>query len=145
MKIRLVVVPGVNVYPTDRPRSCRYCEGAILQRHSTVSKPIKDHRATEVGGGPPLQVSFVRQDVSLLPVGSEFEGSESTHGGVGRAYMYGLGLSCSAASHLLWALGVGVSKMSVWRDAQEAGEALREKRPAGRVRILGADDTAFKV
>ena len=61
------------------------------------------------------------------------------------ALMYGLGLSCSAASHLLGALGVGVSKMSVWRDAQEAGEVLREKRPAGRVRILGADETVFKV
>jgi transposase-like protein len=59
--------------------------------------------------------------------------------------MYGLGLSCSAASHLLGALGVDISKMSVWRDAQEAGEALREKRPAGRVRILGADETIFKV
>ena len=40
--------------------------------------------------------------------------------------------------------------MSVWRDAQEAGEALlREKqprRPAGRrVRVIGADETAYKV
>jgi len=35
--------------------------------------------------------------------------------------------------------------MSVWPDAQEAGEALREKRPAGRVRVLGADETVFKV
>ena len=59
--------------------------------------------------------------------------------------MYGLGLSCSAASHLLGALGVGVSKMGVWRDAQEAGEALRESRPAGRARIVAADETVFKV
>lgn len=61
------------------------------------------------------------------------------------ALMYGLGLSCSAASHLLGALGAEVSRMSVWRDAQEAGEALRRKRPAGRVRVLGADETVFKV
>jgi hypothetical protein len=61
------------------------------------------------------------------------------------ALMYALGLSCSAASHLLGALGADVSKMSVWRDAQEAGEALREKRPAGRVRVLGADESVFKV
>ncbi len=35
--------------------------------------------------------------------------------------------------------------MSVWRDAQEAGEALRRSRPAGRVRVMGADETVFKV
>ena len=34
--------------------------------------------------------------------------------------------------------------MSVWCDAQQAGEALRRKRPAGRVR-LGADETVYKV
>jgi transposase-like protein len=61
------------------------------------------------------------------------------------ALMYALGLSCSAASHLLRALGAEICKMSVWRDAQEAGETLRRSRPAGRVRLLGADETVFKV
>jgi hypothetical protein len=59
--------------------------------------------------------------------------------------MYALGLSCSAASHLLGALGAEISKMSVWRDAQEAGEALRKSRPKGRVRVMGADETVFSV
>ena len=60
--------------------------------------------------------------------------------------MYGLGLSCSAASqYLLGALGVDLGQTSVWRDAQEAGEALRRKRPAGRVRLLGADETLYEV
>jgi len=54
-------------------------------------------------------------------------------------------LSCSAASHLLGALGAQVAKITVWRDAQEAGEALRRKRPAGRVRVLGADETVFGI
>jgi hypothetical protein len=35
--------------------------------------------------------------------------------------------------------------MSVWREAQEAGEALRKSRPKGRVRVLGAEETVFKV
>ena len=84
MKIRLVV-PGVNVHTTDRLRSCHYCKGAILQRHG-----LEAHQGPSGhgGGGPPLQVSFVRpQDVSPLPVGSEFEESEPTHGGVSRAYV----------------------------------------------------------
>jgi hypothetical protein len=61
--------------------------------------------------------------------------------------MYGLS-SCSAASHLIGALGAEVSKKgTVWRDAQEAGEALRRSRPAhGRVvLVLGAEETVFKV
>lgn len=59
--------------------------------------------------------------------------------------MYGLGLSCSAASHLLGALGVDLGKMSAWRDAQEAGEASRRSRPGGAVRVLGAEETVFGV
>ena len=59
--------------------------------------------------------------------------------------MYALGLSCSGASHLLGALGVDLGRMSVWRDAQQVGEALRRKRPAGRVRVLGADETVYEV
>jgi hypothetical protein len=47
MKIRLVVT-DVNAHPTDRPRGCRYCQGAILHRHGTLKKPIKDHPSTEV-------------------------------------------------------------------------------------------------
>src|SRR5215217_8109351 len=39
------------------------------------------------------------------------------------ALIYALGLSCSATSHLLSALRAEVCKMSVWRDAQEAGRS----------------------
>jgi transposase-like protein len=59
------------------------------------------------------------------------------------ALMYALGLSCSAALHLLWALGADIFRMTVWRDAQEAGEALRRKRPEGKVRVMGADERVF--
>lgn len=48
-------------------------------------------------------------------------------------------------SHVLGALGAPIGKMTAWRDAQEAGEALRRKRPGGEVRVLGADETVYKV
>lgn len=35
--------------------------------------------------------------------------------------------------------------MSVWRDAQQAGEALRRKRPTDTIRLLGGDETVYKV
>jgi transposase-like protein len=142
MKIRLAV-PDVNAFPTDRPRSCRYCKGAILHRHGAVKKPIKDHRATEVEVHRYKCASCART-FRHYPSGAN-EKDQSRRTEVLAALMYGLGLSCSAASHLLGVLGMELSRMSVWRDAQQAGEALRKSRPSGTVRVVGADETVFKV
>jgi len=142
MKIRLLV-PDVNAFPTDRPRSCRHCKGTILQRHGRVSKPIKDHKLGRVEIHRYKCVSCQRT-FRHYPSGVN-EKDQSRRTVVLAALMYGLGLSCSAASHLLGALGAEVSKITVWRDAQEAGEALNRSRPSGEVRILGADETVFKV
>lgn len=142
MKIRLVV-PDVNAFPTDRPYHCCYCQEPYLHRHGTVKKPIKDHRATQVELHR-YKCRSCHRTFRHYPSGVSKK-DQSRRTVVLAALIYGLGLSCSAASHLLGALGADISKMSVWRDAQEAGEALREKRPAGRVRVMGADETVFKV
>lgn len=143
MNIRLVV-PHVNAFPTERPRSCPYCKkSTLLHRHGTVKKPIKDHRATLVEAHRYKCLSCQRT-FRHYPSGVDKK-DQSLRTVVLAAIVYALGLSCSAASHLLGALGADVSKMSVWRDAQEAGEALRKSRPAGRVRVMGADETVFKV
>lgn len=143
MKLRLVV-SDVNVHPTDRPYRCRYCQEPYLHRHGTVCKPIRDHKLQEA----------IACRYKCASCGRTFRHYPSgiTHKDQSRrtvalaALMYALGLSsCSAASHLLGALGAKISKMSVWRDAQEAGEALRKRRPRGRVRVMGADETVFSV
>jgi transposase-like protein len=142
MKISLLI-PPVNYSPTHRPRACRYCREPILHRHGTVTKPVRDHRLREVEVHR-YKCLCCSRTFRHYPSGvSKKDQSERTV--ILAALMYALGLSCSAASHLLGALGAGVGKATVWRDAQEAGEALRKKRPAGRVRILGADETVFSV
>jgi hypothetical protein len=88
---------------------------------------------------------LVQKDLQALPSRDHQQRPESQRTVVLAALMYGLGLSCSAASHLLGALGAKIRKTTVWRDAQEAGEALRKSRPAGCVRVLGADETVYKV
>lgn len=142
MKISLII-PDVNACPADRPRACRYCQEPYLHSHGALTKPVRDHKLTEV---------IVRRYKCLscaktfrhYPSGiTKKDQSHRTQ--VLATLMYGLGLSCSAASHLLRALGAELGKTTVWRDAQEAGEALRRKRPAGRVRVLGADETVYKV
>ena len=110
-----------------------------MHRHGTVSKPIKDHRLSRVIAHRYKCVSCGRT-FRHYPAGITKK-DQSQRTVLLAALMYGLGLSCSAASHLLGALGAEVAKITVWRDAQEAGEALRRKRPAGRVRVLGADET----
>jgi transposase-like protein len=142
MKISLTI-PSVNQAPADRPGACLYCGRPILNRHGTVSKPIKDHRLSRVIAHRYKCLSCKRT-FRHYPAGITKK-DQSQRLVVLAALMYGLGLSCSGASHLLGALGVDLGKMSVWRDAQQAGEALRRKRPAGRVRVLGADETVYKV
>lgn len=114
-----------------------------MHRQGTVAKPVRDHRLKEVEVQRYKCISrgrsFRDYPARITPK------SQSQRTVVLAALMYGLGLSCSAASHLLGALGAEIAKMSVWRDAQEAGEALRRKRPAGKVRVLGADETVYKV
>ena len=114
-----------------------------MHRHGTVSKPIKDHRAARVEAHR-YRCVLCERTFRHYPGGVTAK-DQSRRTVVLAALMYGLGLSCSAASHLLGALGAGVCKMTVWRDAQEAGEALRRGRPAGKARVLGADETVFKV
>jgi transposase-like protein len=142
MKISLTI-PSVNQAPSHRPTACLYCGRPILHRHGAVSKPIKDHRLCQVIAHRYKCLSCKRT-FRHYPSGITRQ-TQSRRTVVLAALMYGLGLSCSAASHLLGALGVDLGQMSVWRDAQEAGEALRRKRPAGRVRVLGADEPVYKV
>jgi transposase-like protein len=142
MKINLVI-PTVNAAPAQqRPLGCPYCGEPYLHRHGTLTKPVRDHKLSAVLVQRYKCVSCGRT-FRHYPAGTTNK-DQSQRTVVLAALMYGLGLSCSATSHLLGALGVDVSKITAWRDAQEAGEALRRhKRPAGRVRILGADETVF--
>lgn len=143
MKISLIV-PEVNLRPTDRPRACPYCGKAVVHRHGTVLKPIKDHKIRTKVEAHRYKCLSCGRTFRHYPDGVTSK-DQSRRTVVLAALMYGLGLSCSASSHLLGALGVQVSQITVWRDAQEGGEALKRSRPAGRVRVLGADETIFKV
>jgi transposase-like protein len=141
MKISLKI-PSVNQAPSHRPTACPYCERPLLHRHGSVRKPLEDHRLREVVAHRYKYLSCERT-FRHYPRGVTSK-TQSQRTVMLAALMYGLGLSCSAASHLLGALGAEIGKTSVWRDAQEAGEALRRKRPAGKARVLGTEETVFK-
>jgi hypothetical protein len=110
MKIRLVV-PDVNVYPTDRPHRCRHCQELYLHPHGSVCKPACDHKLREAiacrYSAPPAG----GLSTHYPPVHAQEPESRRTV--VLAALMYALRLSCSAASHLLKVLGAEVSKTTV--------------------------------
>ncbi len=135
--------PPVNACPADRPGQCRHCHHPILHRHGVVAKPVKDHKLREVVAVY-YKCTLCNKTFRHYPEGVDAR-DQSERTVVLAALIYGLRLSCSAASHLLRALGARIGKMTVLRNAQQAGEALRRKRPAGGVRVLGADEGVSKV
>lgn len=142
MKIRLVI-PSVNTHPTERPHACIYCGHWHLHRHGTVRKPLRDHRQTEVTVTR-YRCCACHRTFRHYPEGVTAR-DQSQRTVVLAALLYGLGLSCHAAAHLLAALEVTVCGMTVWRDAQEAGAALRQTRPGGQIQVLGVDETIYRV
>lgn len=142
MKIRLVI-PSVKPRPQARPASCAYCGHWRLHRHGTVCKPLKDHRQDTVVAAR-YKCCGCGRTFRHYPEGVS-RASQSQRTVVLAALLYGLGLSCHAAAQVLSAFEVKVCAMTVWRDAQAAGDALRRTRPNGRVRVLGADETVYRV
>jgi hypothetical protein len=142
MKIQLIV-PDVKPVPQDRPRTCVHCGGTLLQRHGRVTKPVKDHQVRQVEVDR-YRWCACQRTFRHYPHGVTIK-DQRQRTLVLAVLMYGLGVSCAAAACLLGAFGVPLGKMTVWRDAQEAGAHLRRRRPTGRVKVLGADETVYRV
>lgn len=142
MKIRLVI-PDVNEHPTERPGECRYCGHWRLHRHGRATKPVNDHRITAVVVER-YRCAGCGRTFRHYPHGVTVQ-DQSERTVVLAALLYGLGLSCSASALILSAFGPSLGRMSVWRAAQAVGAGLRRQRPAGSVRVLGADETVFRV
>ncbi len=143
MRVRLLV-PQVNPLPADRPKACRWCKSPLLQRHQAVPKALIDtqlretqavrYRCTACGRTfrhYPQGVSHYRQSQRVMGLAVLF---------------WTLGLSEWATSHVLHALEAGIHRSSVHRDRLRAGALLRQRgMAAGRVRVLGADETTVRV
>ena len=142
MKIRLVV-PEVKLRPSERPATCRYCGHWRLHRHGAVRKSLRDHRVAQVRVER-YKCAACGRTFRHYPDGVTAQ-DQSQRTVVLAAVLYGLGLSCAASAAFLTAIGVSIARMSVWWDAQAAGEALRQRRPRGSVRVLGVDETVYRV
>ena len=135
---RIRFIPAqVKTFPDERPDACKYCGSQILTQHGTADKTVIDLYEDTITAVR-YRCSDCGRTFRHYPEGIDRGGQTQRMGGARGA----LGLSMRSASHLLAAFGVSISRMSVWRDVQEAGRNARGKqagRAGGQVRVIGAD------
>ena len=144
---RIRFIPAqIKTFPDERPDACKRRGSQILTRRGAVEKSVTDLCEEKV-----TVVRCRRSDCGSAfrhcPEGIDRGGQTRRMRGWA-ALAWALGLSPRSASHPLAAFGVSVSRMSVWRDVQEAGRNARRKQAGGargRVRVTGADETAVRV
>jgi transposase-like protein len=119
------------------------CGHPVLHRHGRVRKAVRDTQVTQVWVQR-YRCPACGHTQRVYPAGaSEAQQSDRLKGLA--VVLWGLGLSCSATSHILGLLQAPVAKMTVWRDVQAAGRTLRARLGPGRVRVLGADETFVRL
>ena len=139
-------LPEVKKYPDSRPSSCPYCAGVAFHKHARLEKPIKDLYIKRVAVVRYRCVDCGRT-FRRYPSGVDRH-TQSKRLRAVSALSWALGLSHRSVGHLLTALGCQLSRMSSWRDVQEAGVgAMRAlgRRVSGRVEVVGVDETMLKL
>lgn len=146
------MLPEIKTQPEERPASCPYCRGLLLQRHGLVLKPIRDlylHQVTVYR----YRCADCGHTFRHYPQGVDCH-DQSQRLRALAALLWALGLSHQNISYLLAALGTAIAKrspelvegMTSWRDVQEAGMALRQgPGKLGPIEVIGADETVVKV
>jgi len=137
MSILVLKLPDVKRKSEERPKECPYCDGETFQCWGRVKKPVKDlHlRTTWVYR---YRCCRCGRTFRHYPAGvSRADQTERL-----RAYAvicWRLGLSFRGVCTILSGIQVGLSAMTVWRDAQEQGERLGRWNQWKPVRVLGVD------
>lgn len=142
MKIRLRL-PDLKLTPMQHPTGCTRCQHPVLHRHGQVRKRVRDTKVSQVWAVR-YRCAACGASQRHYPVGVS-SAQQSQRLQTLAALLWGLGLSCSAASHILTLLEVPLARMTVWRDVQQAGTTLRQRRWPGPVRVLGADETMVRL
>jgi len=146
MQIRLSV-PEVKALPEDRPSKCPRCGNQVLQR--VQYHPRRHFLDLKLSSATTVRYACTKCHKTFhhYPQGVTRK-QQSTRLVVFATLLYSLGLSTDATAKVLQILGVKISKTTVWRDAQQVGLGLRRKHHHeqwGKVRVIGLDETVFKV
>jgi transposase-like protein len=137
MTIVVLKLPDVKGYIENRPACCPSCKGEILQRWGGSVRRIRDHQVKEA-----LVYRFrccsCRHTFRHYPVGVD-QAQQSQRLRKLAAICWALGLSYRGIGGVFAVFGVGVARMTAWRDVQEEAKQLQRNRVWKPVRVLGVD------
>lgn len=143
MKLTLLL-PPVKAVPEGRPGRCPFCRCPYLARHGTHAKPLTDTKLAAVQVLR-FRCSACSRTFRHYPDGVD-RARQSRRLRALAALMHGLGLSHRATAALLRVQEAGIAPVTVWRDVQAAGLAVRQRpRATQAVRVLGADETVVRL
>lgn len=148
MRLKLIL-PVVNPDQIRKPEQCNdpQCKGKHFKVHQAVKKPVRDSKYSEVGA---LRYECLkcRRTFRVYPTGVQAAHVSQRVKGMA-VMLYLLGLSYGAVELMMEALGVFLSKTSVYRAVQAAGESVIGLKRSQIVRgyrtpAIGADLTYVK-
>lgn len=136
MSIIVLKLPEVKIV-AERPVQCHACKGEILQRWGGQLKRVRDPNVDEV-----LVYRYrccsCRHTFRHYPSGvDQAQQTQRLRQLAGLCWV--LGLSYRGIAAVFAVFGVGISRMSAWRDAQERAKQLLRKRIWKPVRVMGLD------
>jgi len=140
MAIVVLKLPTVKRKKEERPSRCPYCEGQLFQRWGQVNKKIKDVHIHQVAVYR-YKCCGCKRTFRYYPEGST-KADQSERLRLLSVLMWSLGMSYRSASWLLGGIGVVLSFMSIWRNAQEEAEKIKKRNLWKPVRVVGVDGAA---
>lgn len=137
MSIVTLSLPDVKLKTEIRPKICPYCSGETFQRWGRVSKPVKDNRYHSV-----LVYRYYcchcHRTFRYYPEGVD-RADQTVRLRKLSTLLWILGMSLRGTCQGLWAFGVPLSHMTLWRNLQEQAKYLEKQRHWKPVRVLGID------
>lgn len=137
MSIVVLKLPDVKVESATRPAHCPACQGEVLQRWGGQTRPLRDPQVNCVQVYR-YRCCGCRHTFRHYPTGVD-QAQQSQRLRKLAALCWMLGLSYRGIGAVFAAFGVGIGRMSAWRDVQELAEQHRSSRKWQPVRVLGLD------
>ncbi len=136
MSIVVLKLPEVKV-ENGRPTRCPSCKGETFQRWGGRLKIIRDPQVKQVMVNR-YRCCHCRHTFRYYPEGVD-QAQQSQRLRRLAALCWVLGLSFRGIAGVFAVFGVGISRMTAWRDEQAWGKQLKRQRMNQKVRVLGLD------
>jgi len=137
MSIVTLQIPDVKYIRESRPSRCPYCPGETFQRWGGTAKPVRDPHLGEVWVYR-YRCCQCRKTFRYYPEGVDRARQTARMRALAAiGWIFGMSYRCSA--RYLYAFGVRLSRMSIWRDVQQRAAGLERERLWKPVRVLGVD------